>query len=50
MRLPAEVTVHVFGHAVDTSVPNEEGVLVAEYVPATHGVHVRSAVMVAAAE
>ena len=50
MRLPAEVTEHVLGHAVDTVVLYEEDVLSAEYVPVPHGVHVRSAVGVAAAE
>ncbi len=50
MRLPAEVTAHVLGHAVDTSVPYVEVVLVAEYLPDAHVVHVRSAVVVAGAE
>jgi hypothetical protein len=50
MRLPAEVTVHVLGHSVDSAVLSKEGVLVAEYLPDPHGVHVRSAVVVAAAE
>ena len=50
MRLPEEVPVHVLGHAVDTSVPYVEVVLVAEYLPDAHGVHVRSAMVVAAAE
>jgi hypothetical protein len=50
MRLPGEVPVHVLGHAVDTAVLYKEGVLGAEYVPDPHGVHVRSAVGVAAAE
>ena len=50
MRLPGEVTVHVLGHSVDTAVLSREGVLVAEYSPDSHGVHVRSAVVVAGAE
>jgi hypothetical protein len=50
MRLPAEVPVHVLGHAVDSAVLSKEGVLDAEYLPGPHGVHVRSAVGVAAAE
>ena len=49
MRLPAEVPVHVLGHAVDTSVLSKEGVLVAEYESDSHGVQVRSAVVVAGA-
>ncbi len=50
MRLPAEVPVHVLGHAVDTAVTYVEVVVDAEYVPDPHGVHVRSAVAVAGAE
>ena len=38
------------GHDVETAVANVEGVVAAElYVPKAHGVHVRSAVGVAAA-
>ena len=51
MRFPEEVPVHVLGHAVTTAlVPYSEGVLAAEYLPDPHAVHVRSPVLVAAAE
>ena len=54
MRLPAEVPVHVLGHAVTVFAlfpgPKTEDVLDAEYVFGPHTVHVRSAVRVAAAE